>query len=166
MSRPIARAVSRDASRTLLRRWLLLGAAVGAASLLWASAARAQDALPVTSTEALVVAQGPAAVPSAAGTGASPVVTSVASSGPRQPASLLGTPATRRLPLTASPSTEAPAIAALRQDDRPGFRRNIALVVVGLAAVVIGSEVDDGAGTVLILGGAGLSLYGLYQILK
>jgi hypothetical protein len=54
-----------------------------------------------------------------------------------------------------------------RQDDRSSLRRHLALMAVGVGAMLIGTEVvDGGSGTVLVLGGAGLSLYSLYQILQ
>lgn len=45
-------------------------------------------------------------------------------------------------------------------------RTNTALMIVGAAAVVLGVAVDDEAGTVLIISGAGLGLYGLYRLLN
>jgi hypothetical protein len=41
-----------------------------------------------------------------------------------------------------------------------------ALMIVGLAAVVAGIVVGDDAGTILILGGAGIGLYGLYKYMQ
>jgi hypothetical protein len=41
-----------------------------------------------------------------------------------------------------------------------------ALMIVGLAAVVAGIVVGDDAGTILILGGAGVGLYGLYKYMQ
>ena len=41
-----------------------------------------------------------------------------------------------------------------------------ALMIVGLAAVVTGIVVGDDAGTILILGGAGVGLYGLYKYMQ
>jgi hypothetical protein len=86
------------------------------------------------------------------------------SAGPRVTAAVSGVRASR-VSVERVHSTQA-LPDALPQDNQPGFRRNVALIAVGLASIAIGSAVDDGAGTVLILGGAGLSLYGLYQILR
>ena len=71
-------------------------------------------------------------------------------------------PAVRYTPVSRPPLPEE------RQDDNSStVRRHLALIGVGVGAILIGSElVDGGSGTVLVLGGAGLSLYGLYQILK
>lgn len=41
-----------------------------------------------------------------------------------------------------------------------------AMMVVGLAAVVTGIAVGDDAGTILVLGGAGIGLYGLYKFMQ
>jgi hypothetical protein len=41
-----------------------------------------------------------------------------------------------------------------------------ALMLVGLATILVGTIVDDDAGTVLILSGAGIGLYGLYRWLQ
>lgn len=41
-----------------------------------------------------------------------------------------------------------------------------AMMVVGLAAVVVGVAVGDDAGTILVLAGSGIGLYGLYKFLQ
>ena len=45
---------------------------------------------------------------------------------------------------------------------RMGKREGRALALVGAAAVIAGLLIGDDAGTVFIVGGAGLGLYGLY----
>lgn len=45
-------------------------------------------------------------------------------------------------------------------------RGNTALVIVGAAAIVVGAVVGDDAGTVLMLGGAGIGLFGLWRLLN
>jgi hypothetical protein len=45
-------------------------------------------------------------------------------------------------------------------------RTNTALMIVGAAAIVLGAAVGDEAGTVLIIGGAGVGLFGLYRLLN
>ena len=49
---------------------------------------------------------------------------------------------------------------------RESTRTNTALMIVGAAAVILGAAVGDDAGTVLIIGGAGVGLYGLYRFLN
>jgi hypothetical protein len=45
-------------------------------------------------------------------------------------------------------------------------RNNTALMLVGLATIVVGTVVDGDTGTLLILGGAGIGLLGLYRWLQ
>ena len=56
-------------------------------------------------------------------------------------------------------------LPAPRQENS-GTRTNTALMIVGAAAIVLGAAVGDEAGTVLIIGGAGIGLYGLYRLLN
>lgn len=56
-------------------------------------------------------------------------------------------------------------LPAPRQENS-GTRTNTALMIVGAAAIVLGAAVGDEAGTVLIIGGAGVGLYGLYRLLN
>ncbi|MEO7521988.1 MAG: hypothetical protein ABIW79_09245 [Gemmatimonas sp.] len=56
-------------------------------------------------------------------------------------------------------------LPAPRQDNGSS-RTNTALLIVGAAAIVLGAAVGDEAGTVLIIGGAGIGLYGLYRLLN
>jgi hypothetical protein len=56
--------------------------------------------------------------------------------------------------------------SALTQDPRLGTGRNMALVIVGGAALVTGLLIGDDAGAILAVGGAVVGLYGLYQIMK
>jgi len=65
---------------------------------------------------------------------------------------------------SASRSLDAPIVE--RRQRGPGLGRNVALVIVGVAAMIIGSDVDDTPGTLLVAAGAGMTLYGLYYILK
>jgi hypothetical protein len=162
-----------------LRRPLLLGAALLTALGAWAATASAQDG-PGALVEAVPLVASPAATPET-----TPPERAHAAPTPRhapQPVTPLATDAAGpRLapPLVASGRVDAsrlgvsrvdalrPAVHGASSADRndPTFRRNLALVVVGLASVAIGTAVDDAPGTVLILGGAGLSLYGLYKML-
>lgn len=161
--RPPSRARAAVAPRPSLARWLLPAALVTLATALLASVASAQSMPVRDDSHATVtpVASGDDVLPAA------PLVASAASdvpSGPRLAASTVGVRAGLRSAEAVRQLSTAPEMVP--QDNKPGFRRNFALVVVGLASVAIGTTVDDGAGTALILGGAGLSLYGLYQILR
>lgn len=84
--------------------------------------------------------------------------TTVADSSPTPRRGPVAAPATLRA------RTEAPAKAPVLQDDTN--RGNVALMIVGLAAMVTGAVVGDDEGTILILSGAGLGLFGLYRFLN
>jgi hypothetical protein len=45
-------------------------------------------------------------------------------------------------------------------------RRNKAMMIVGGAALIVGAIIDKPAGTIIMLGGAGVGLYGLYKYLE
>lgn len=144
-------------SRPTPSRWLLPLAGLVLATALLAGVASAQSASSPSATTLTEPAEPVTLAPVEA-------VPASSAAGPRLAAAIAGV----RAPRPAADrvrSTQAVA-DALPQDKQPGFRRNVALIAVGLASIAIGSAVDDGASTVLILGGAGLSLYGLYQILR
>ena len=44
--------------------------------------------------------------------------------------------------------------------------QDVALMVVGVGAMIVGALVHDTAGTIIIIGGAGMALYGLYNYLE
>lgn len=56
--------------------------------------------------------------------------------------------------------------AALRQDREPRMGRNVALMVVGGAALITGLIIGDDAGAVIAVSGAIIGLYGLYNFVK
>jgi hypothetical protein len=64
--------------------------------------------------------------------------------------------------MRAADSTTAPE----RMRQRRSQNGNITLMVVGLATLLVGTVVDDDAGTVLVLTGAGVGLVGLYRYLN
>ena len=82
------------------------------------------------------------------------------------------------IPATRAPSLAAPQPAGLtrHQDAAPlpapkvpreSTRTNTALMVTGLAAVLVGAVVDDNdASSILIVGGAVVGLIGLYRFLQ
>jgi hypothetical protein len=49
---------------------------------------------------------------------------------------------------------------------RRGQGQDVALMVVGVGAMIVGALVGDTAGTIIIIGGAGMALYGLYNYLE
>lgn len=44
--------------------------------------------------------------------------------------------------------------------------QDVALMVVGVGTMIVGALVHDTAGTIIIIGGAGMALYGLYHYLE
>jgi len=61
-------------------------------------------------------------------------------------------------------STKRGAPAPLIQD-KPSNRNSVALMIVGGAALVVGAVIGGDAGTLVMLGGAAVGLYGLYLFL-
>ena len=76
-----------------------------------------------------------------------------------------------RGPSTTSARVGAHAFASSRRSAPPVIQRrssnrnSVALMIVGGAALVIGAVIGDDAGTLVMLGGAGIGLYGLYLFL-
>jgi hypothetical protein len=141
-----------------VRRWILIAAAVATAATALAATAGAQSA-PELSQGTAVVAESsqPPELATIEVTRASVSPTGMV--GPRFAEGFVAY----------KPSVTAQREALLldeREMKRPASRNNAALIVVGLSAMVLGSIVDDDAGSVLVLGGAGVTLYGLWQYLK
>jgi len=44
--------------------------------------------------------------------------------------------------------------------------QDVALMAVGVGAMIVGAIVGDTAGTIIIIGGAGMALFGLYHYLE
>ena len=44
--------------------------------------------------------------------------------------------------------------------------QDVALMAVGVGAMIAGALIGDTAGTIIIIGGAGMALYGLYHYLE
>jgi hypothetical protein len=72
----------------------------------------------------------------------------------------------RAVGLTRLTQEDAKREAPMPRQEGGSSRTNTALMVVGAAAVVLGAAVGDEAGTVLIIGGAGIGLFGLYRMLN
>lgn len=108
-------------------------------------------------------------------TAAAPVLTAPVLTAPVLAAPVLAAPV---VPVTHAPTLAAPQPAGLtrHQDAAPlpapkvpreSTRTNTALMVTGLAAVLVGAVVDDNdAGSILIVGGAVVGLIGLYRFLQ
>jgi hypothetical protein len=52
------------------------------------------------------------------------------------------------------------------QRTRPRAGQDVALMVVGVGAMIVGALVGDTAGTIIIIGGAAMALFGLYHYLE
>jgi hypothetical protein len=76
-----------------------------------------------------------------------------------------------RGPTMASARVASHAITSARGDapavfqNRRAPRNSVALMIVGGAALVVGAVIGDDAGTLVMLGGAAVGLYGLYLFL-
>ena len=101
--------------------------------------------LAVTSPAAIAIAQAPAKTPSTQRVSAGPTVT----------ASQLGI---RRAEVA---KTAAPAA-----DAHMGAGKNVALMVVGGAALIIGAVIGGTAGVLIAVAGAAIGLYGLYNFVQ
>lgn len=101
--------------------------------------------LAVTTPSAIAVAQAPS-VPRA----------QHASVGPTVGASVVG--------IRRAESAKAPAAPAA--DARLGAGRNVALMVVGGAALIIGAIIGGTAGVLIAVTGAAIGLYGLYNFVQ
>lgn len=49
---------------------------------------------------------------------------------------------------------------------RRGAGQDVALMIVGVGAMIAGALIGDTAGTIIIIGGAGMALFGLYHYLE
>ena len=86
---------------------------------------------------------------------ASPAAPTAATRGPTLASARVGSHAIRSTPRGAPPVLQ----------NRTSNRNAVALMIVGGAALVIGAVIGDDAGTLVMLGGAGIGLYGLYLFL-
>ncbi len=104
-------------------------------------------ALGLSSVPGTLTAQAPtpAAAPSFSSTSAGPTVSSSAVGIRRAPAANAAVPAA---------------------DARMGAGRNVALMVVGGAALIIGAVIGGTAGVLIAVTGAAIGLYGLYNFIQ
>lgn len=56
--------------------------------------------------------------------------------------------------------------ATATQVVRPHAGQDVALMAVGVGAMIVGALVGDTAGTIIMVGGAGMALFGLYHYLE
>jgi len=101
--------------------------------------------LAITSPAAIAVAQAPAATR-----------THQAAAGPTVSASVVGVKRTEAAKAAPSPAADA----------RLGAGKNVALMVVGGAALIIGAIIGGTAGVVIAVTGAAIGLYGLYNFVQ
>jgi hypothetical protein len=118
--------------------------------------ARTNASFPVTTPSALV------SVTSA------PVADSAVSAAPSETSTT--TSAVVRGPSLSSARVASHAISTSRGappviQNRSSNRNSVALMIVGGAALVVGAVIGDDAGTLVMLGGAAVGLYGLYLFL-
>lgn len=113
--------------------------------------ASAAIAMAVSSPAALAVAQAPA--PPSTSTSAPSF--SAKSAGPTVEATRLGVK-------RASTASKAP----VAYDAHVGAGRNVALMVVGGAALVVGAIIGGAAGLLIAVAGGAIGLYGLYYFIQ
>jgi hypothetical protein len=126
-----------------------------------AAQSASQDVSPVTSAAIIVPA------PSATLT-VTPLVAD--STTTAAPAETSATTSVSRGPSLASARVASHAISTSRGappviQNRSSNRNSVALMIVGGAALVVGAVIGDDAGTLVMLGGAAVGLYGLYLFL-
>jgi len=107
-------------------------------------------ALAITSPATLAVAQAPAPAPKAQTSSFAPKA-----AGPTVDANKVGV-------RQATNSSKAP----VAYDARLGAGRNVALMVVGGAALIIGAVIGGAAGVLIGVAGAAVGLYGLYYFVQ
>lgn len=82
----------------------------------------------------------------------------LAPSGPTIQAAAIGFRASAK-PVEANKSTAAPLIARHQGQD-------VALMAVGVGAMIAGALIQGKAGTIILIGGAAVGLFGLYHYLE
>jgi hypothetical protein len=125
-------------------------------ALTWAAApAGAQSASPVDARAVgLVPPSIVDSVTAAAGAAPSESTAAVMTRGPSRASARVASHA------VSTPRGAPPVI-----QNRKSNKNALALMIVGGAALVIGAVIGDDAGTIVMLGGAGVGLYGLYLFL-
>jgi hypothetical protein len=154
----VAQFTSRAAVRPDHRRWFVTGIAFAATALFASTASAQETAGGQNATAATVVSAVETTVAPNAETAGAP--TRVNMAGPlMQRGEVRFIPAASRDQVTTNANE-------LMMQRAPSRRASIAFVVVGLAAMIIGSEVDDAPGDLIVLGGAGFTLWGIYGLVR
>ena len=83
----------------------------------------------------------------------------VASKGPTLQAAAVGFRTTEAKVGASTSITAAPIVPRHQGQD-------VALMAVGVGAMIAGALIGDTAGTIIIIGGAGMALFGLYHYLE
>ena len=83
----------------------------------------------------------------------------LAPKGPTVQAAAVGFRATGAKVDATTKSTAAPIVSRHQGQD-------VALMAVGVGAMVAGALIGDTAGTIILIGGAGMALFGLYHYLE
>ena len=92
-------------------------------------------------------------------------VTAVAQVSPSESAATVTRGPSRASARVASHAVSTPRGAPPVIQNKKSSKNALALMIVGGAALVIGAVIGDDAGTIVMLGGAGIGLYGLYLFL-
>ena len=100
-------------------------------------------------------APAPAVQSSAVKSAPAGAVAQAAAAGPTIEAAAVG--------IRPSPSNESVEAA---QIFRRGQGQDVALMVVGVGAMIVGAIIGDTVGTVILIGGAAMALFGLYNYLE
>ena len=127
------------------------------AVLLLAAPLAAQGVLPNAPAQDAALAAVPAVAPTAAPT-APPVVVHA------QP-SLAPTLSNTAVGVRANVAA-APAVPAVPAPFQGSVGRNPAMMIVGGVGLIVGAIVGGDAGTIIMIGGGALGIYGLWQYLK
>lgn len=154
----MAQFTSRAAVRPDHRRWFATGAAL-AVAVLFASTASAQETAGSQNATASAV-ESVVATTNAPRAESATAPARINMAGP-----LMQRGEVRFIPAASRDQVNTNANESMMQR-APSRRASIAFVVVGLAAMIIGSEVDDAPGDLIVLGGAGFTLWGIYGLVR
>jgi hypothetical protein len=83
----------------------------------------------------------------------------LAAKGPTVQAAAVGFRTTEAKVNATTKSTAAPIVSRHQGQD-------VALMAVGVGAMIAGALIGDTAGTIIVIGGAGMALFGLYHYLE
>ena len=92
-----------------------------------------------------------------------PTLEAQASGGPSLARATVGVSASS---VTSARHAADPAARSAAFPRRSESSQNRAMMIVGAAALIVGAVIDKPAGTIIMIGGAGIGLYGLYKYLE